>query len=160
MARHRRTSFLNRLSSVLGVVLGLALPSGAFAGDFAVSYAFDGTTGQDVAAAVISALNEQGTKKDCRYDTLCEIELSKSDLSITFDLRRDRDRKDISVYVNGRGSRSFNCCTFGGGDQTFSRNFWEPLVRVPIYEGHRRRGNEYVQNLYLGVLYLQFSDLK
>jgi hypothetical protein len=34
------------------------------------------------------------------------------------------------------------------------------LLRLYIYEGYARKRNEYVQNLPLGLLYLQLSDLK
>lgn len=153
--------FLNRLLFVVIIVIALVQSYDAVAGDYTVSYAFDGTTAQDVAAAVTSSLNEQGTRQDCTYGTFCTIRLSKSDLEIRLDLSQlERDKKRIFVSANGGRTQGLACCYFSDGESTVSRELREPLVKLHIYDGHRRKGNEFVQNLHLGVLYLQFSDLK
>jgi hypothetical protein len=56
---------LRRILPVTIAAIGLLLSVDAFAGDYAVSYAFDGTTREDVAAGTTSSLNETGTAKEC-----------------------------------------------------------------------------------------------
>jgi hypothetical protein len=34
------------------------------------------------------------------------------------------------------------------------------MLHLRIYEGHSRKRNEFVQNTHLGLLYLQFSNLR
>ena len=150
---------LRSILSVMTVAIGLLLSVDAFAGDFTVSYAFDGTTREDVAAGATSSLNEVGTTKECRYDRYCRIELTKSDLSITLSVRSS-GRNKVSVSADGGRSRSIGCCYFSDGETLVGRELTEPLVRLIVYEGRARKRNEFVQNLPLGVLYLQFSDLK
>ncbi len=141
------------------VTTGLLLPLDAFAGDYIVSYAFDGTTRADVAAGVTSAFNEEGTTKECQYGRRCAIELTKSDLTISFTVERSVYH-DVIVFADGGRSRNVGCCCFSGGDRWAERKLTEPLLRLWIYEGQARKRNEYVENIPLGLLYLQFSDLK
>jgi hypothetical protein len=150
---------LRRIFSVMITATGLFLSVDASAGDYIVSYAFDGTTREDVAAGATSLLNEEGITKECQYDRSCTIELAKSDLTISIDVRRS-SRREVVVYAYGGRSRSAACCYFLGGDRRFAGSLAQPLLRLGIYEGHARKRNEYVQNLPLGLLYLQFSDLR
>ncbi|WP_028137690.1 hypothetical protein [Bradyrhizobium japonicum] len=131
----------------------------AFAGDYIVSYAFDGTTRADVAAGATSGLNEVGSTKECQYDRRCRIELTKSDLAISLYVER-RGAHEVMVFADGGRSLSDNCCYFWGGDRLVTRKLAEPLLRLWIYEGQSRKRNEYVENRPLGLLYLQFSDFK
>lgn len=62
--------------AVMIVATGFLLSADACAGDYTVSYAFDGTTRGDIAAGAMSALNEEGTSKECQYETPCTIELT------------------------------------------------------------------------------------
>lgn len=150
---------LKRFSFVMIVVTGLLLSAEAFAGDYTVSYAFDGATKEDGAAGTTSSLNEEGTTKECQYERSCTIELAKSDLTISIDVRRS-SRHEVVVYAYGGRSRSAGCCYFSGGDTRAQLDLAQPLLRLRIYEGHARKRNEVVQNLHLGLLYLQFSDLR
>lgn len=150
---------LRRILSVMIVAASLLLSVDAFAGDYTVSYAFDGTTSEDVAAGATSSLNEEGAAKECQYDRPCTIELTKSDLTISIDVRRS-SRHEVVVYAYGGRSRSAGCCYFSGGDTRAKLDLTQPLLRLRIYEGHARKRNEVVQNLHLGLLYLQFSDLR
>lgn len=150
---------LMRILSVMIVATGVLLPVDAFAGDYTVSYAFDGTTREDVAAGAMSALNEEGTSRECQYERPCTIELMKSDLTISIDVRRS-SLHQVVVYADGGRSRSAGCCYFSGGDTRAQLDLTQPLLRLRIYEGHARKRNEVVQNLHLGLLYLQFSDLR
>ncbi|MET4801520.1 hypothetical protein [Bradyrhizobium sp. LB11.1] len=96
------------------VATGLLLPANAFAGDYTVSYAFDGTTGDDVAASAMSALNDEGTSKECQYERRCTIELTKSDLTIALNVQRS-GRHKVVVFADGGRSRSIGCCYFRAG---------------------------------------------
>ncbi|WP_035705045.1 hypothetical protein [Bradyrhizobium genomosp. I (2014)] len=149
---------LNRALAVAVIVTALELPSCAIAGDYTVSYAFDGTTRADVARGATGASNEVGIAKECRYGQRCTIELTKSDLTISFHVERSGWSHKVTVFADGGRSRSDGCCYFFGGDRLVSKELTEPLLRLWIYEGQARKRNEYVENLPLGLLYLQFSD--
>ncbi|QOG22044.1 hypothetical protein [Bradyrhizobium sp. SEMIA] len=150
---------LSRILSVVIVATGLLLSVDAFAGDYTISYAFDGTTTADVARGATGASNQEGVAKECQYERRCTIELTKSDLTISLNVERSGSHKVI-VFANGGRSRSAGCCYFSGGDRLAARELTEPLLRLWIYEGQARKRNEYVENIPLGLLYLQFSDLK
>ena len=150
---------LKPLFFVMILAVGLLPPVMAFAGDYTVSYAFDGTTKEDVARGATSALNEEGTTKECQYERSCTIELTKSDLTISLHVER-LGYHEVMVFAYGGRSLSAGCCYFSGGDRLVSRKLTEPLLRLWIYEGQARKRNEYVENLPLGLLYLQFSDFK
>ena len=151
---------LSRLALSVVIVATCLLQSlDAFAGDYTVSFAFDGTTRADVAAGVTSALNEEGSTKECQYGRRCTIELRKSDLTISFTVERS-SYHEVVVFADGGRSRSAGCCYFSGGDSLARKRLAEPLLRLWLYEGHARKRNEYVENIPLGLLYLQFSDLK
>ncbi len=148
------------LTEVLRLVIlafGILGAGGAVAGDYTVSYAFDGTAPEDAAAGT-SPLNETGTMKECAYGAHCGIELTKSDLSISVIVTRSkRDTVSVRAYRHQAGQA---CCYFSDGERYVSRELGHDIIRLHLYEGHPRRGNEFVQNLHLGVLYLQFSDLR
>lgn len=145
--------------SFVMIATGLAISRNALAGDYAVSYAFDGTTRADVARGATGASNEDGSAKECQYDRRCTIELTRSDLTISINVERSGSHK-VMVFADGGRSRSAGCCYFSGGDRLAARQLTEPLLRLWIYEGQARKRNEYVENIPLGLLYLQFSDLK
>ncbi|MGY8706359.1 hypothetical protein RAD16_11530 [Bradyrhizobium sp. 18BD] len=150
---------LRRVLSVMMIAAGLLSSVDVLAADYTVSYAFDGTTRADVAAGATSVLNEEGIAKECRYERYCTIELTKSDLTISIKVERSGYHKAV-VFADGGRSRDIECCYFSDGDRMAARELTQPLLRLYIYEGHARKRNEYVQNLPLGLLYLQFSDLK
>ncbi len=143
------------------LVLAIALlePSAAAAGDYIVSYAFDATTAEDYAADRTSDRNEDGTLRDCSYRVDCTITLPKSDLSISFQITGPGQR-DITIHADRGGRYSPTCCYFSDGERHASRSLAQSPFRLWIFEGRPRKRNEYVQNLPLGLLYLQFSDLK
>ncbi|ULK99336.1 hypothetical protein [Bradyrhizobium sp. I71] len=150
----KRILYVTSLATVL-------LPSvETFAGDYTVSYAFDGTTRADVARGATGASNEVGIAKECQYGRGCTIELIKSDLTISLKVERLGWSNKVTVFADGGRSRSDGCCYFFGGDRLVSKELTEPLLRLRIYEGQARKRNEYVENLPLGLLYLQFSDFK
>jgi hypothetical protein len=135
----------------IGILLaGLALSGGdAHAGDYTISYAFDA-----------GELNDAGTKHDCKYGQECLIKSDKLDLSISLDLYfPDRDGHErVSVDVYGGRSR-VACCYFSDGADSLRFSLEGPFVHLGVYEGRARRGNEFVRDEWLGILYLQFSDI-
>jgi hypothetical protein len=149
---------LRLVLSFVMVATGLVVSRDALAGDYTVSYAFDGTTRADVARDVTGASNEGGVAKECQYERRCTIELTKSDLTISLNVERSGAHK-VMVFAEGGRSRSAGCCYFSGGDRLAAKELTQPLLRLWIYEGQARKRNEYVENIPLGLLYLQFSDL-
>ena len=149
---------LRRILSVIIVATGLLRSVDAFAGDYTVSYAFDGETEEGVATGATNPLNEVGTIKECQYDRPCTIELTKSDLTISLNVQRS-GRHKVAVFADGGRSRSIGCCYFSGGERRAEGDL-QPMLWLRIYDGHARKRNEVVQNIHLGLLYLQFSDLR
>src|SRR4051794_16910907 len=121
-----------RIVSVMIVATGLLLSADAFAGDYTVSYAFDGTTKADVAAGTTSALNEEGTTNECHYEKPCAIELTKAGLTISLSVKPSGPRK-VVVFADGGCSRSAGFCYFSGGDRLAAREVTQPLLRLYIY---------------------------
>ncbi|QQO36481.1 hypothetical protein JJC00_13410 [Bradyrhizobium diazoefficiens] len=150
---------LRRILPVMIVATGLLRSVDAFAGDYTVSYAFDGTTTEGVATGAANPLNEVGTAKECQYDSPCTIELTKSDLTISLNVQRS-GRHKVVVFADGGRSRSIGCCYFSGGEQRAEGDLTQPMLWLRIYDGHARKRNEVVQNIHLGLLYLQFSNLR
>ena len=138
------------MRSILIVLLGLFLLSStsASASDYKVAYAFDA-----------GELNDAGKKEDCEYKTWCQITSEKLNLSITLSFWRP-DHKEVTISVNGYKAGRPACCYFADGVPTVRRNAKDSLVRLHVFEGHERIRNEFIQNAYLGTLYLRFSDMK
>jgi hypothetical protein len=141
------------------LVTSLVRSVDAFAGDYTLSYAFDGTTMENATTGATNALNEVGTTKECQYDRRCTIELTKSDLTISLNVQRSGGHK-VAVLADGGRSRSINCCFFSGGEKRAEGDLTQPMLWLRIYDGHARKRNEVVENIHLGLLYLSFSDLK
>lgn len=149
----------NRDLSISIVVTALLLSADAFADDYTVSYVFDGAARAGIVADAASSLREEGSTRECEYERPCKIELTKSDLTITLNALRS-GRHKVVVFADGGRSRSIDCCFFGGGERRAESELAQPSFWLRIYEGHARKRNEYVQNIHLGLLHLQFSDLK
>ncbi|WP_156927645.1 hypothetical protein [Bradyrhizobium sp. Tv2a-2] len=127
-----------------------AFSSSAFAGDYVVSYAIDA-----------GSLNDTGTVRSCRYGELCRVSSKSLDLSILISvyLPLRRNQKELNVSVSGGRSRP-DCCFLSDGVDWRSFTLEESFFEIRLYEGHARRRNEFLINSPLGILYLQFSDLK
>jgi hypothetical protein len=128
------------------VALALAfslVPAGAFAGDYVVAWAFDA-----------GDKNETGVSADCVYREYCTIKPENSDFDVSVRFRRP----GYSV-ASIRISRGLGCCYFAQGESSVERGT-DSLIRLTVFEGRARRGNEYVLNTPVGYFYLQFSDLK
>jgi len=100
-------------------------------------------------------------KRDCKYGQGCLVKSDKLDLSILLDLYfPDRDGRG-QVYVHVYGGRGrLACCYFSDGAYSLSFSLEGPFIHLGVYEGRARRRNEFVRNQPLGILYLQFSDMK
>ena len=113
------------------------------AGDYVVSWAFDA-----------GEKNETGIRADCVYTERCTVKPEKSDFEVELTFWRPESR-----IARIRISTVFGCCYFSQGE-SFVKRGTDSLIRLGVYEGRRRKGNEYVLNTPVGILYLQFSDLK
>jgi hypothetical protein len=118
---------------------------GAFAGDYSVAYAFE--VGDQI---------ETGKTDDCEYLYFCTISLKKLGLYVNLSFW---DPKRNSVVIGAHGDRRPNCCFFADGARSVSRRA-RSVIRLNVYEGHARRGNEFIRNAPFGILNLHFSDMK
>jgi hypothetical protein len=122
----------------------LLCPSiGVSASEYTVSYAFDAGDLTDASSG------------HCKFEEDCRLQSEKLSLMVWLTFYDPTHEKvDISVYgINGRRS----CCYFYDGAESVSRNT-DSLVHLRVYEGRRRKQNEFRLNTPLGVLYLQFTD--
>ncbi|WP_456770144.1 hypothetical protein [Bradyrhizobium sp. USDA 4448] len=108
------------MKRILPAAIGLLLSADAFAGDYSLSYAFDGTTREDVAAGVTSTLNEEGITRECQYEKPCTIELTKSDLTISLRVERLGYHDEVMVFAHRGRSLGAGCCYFSGDDRLVS----------------------------------------
>jgi hypothetical protein len=139
--------FLTRPMCVLLGMFLLLSSADASAGDFTVAYAFDA-----------GDVNDAGKTTTCEYKTFCRIESDKLKLWISLSFWNS-DHKEVDVQVSGNKGRPA-CCFFFDGVDSVRRNARQSLIRLHVFEGRRRIRNEFIQNAPLGVLYLQFSDMK
>ena len=119
----------------------------ASAGDYTVSYAFDAR----------EELNDSG-KQTCEYKSYCRIESEKLKLSIRLAFW-DPNHRIVTISVSGEQGR-WGCCYFSDGVDDVKRDARDSLIRLYVYVGRRRIRNEFIQNEPLGILYLQFLDIK
>jgi hypothetical protein len=119
----------------------------ASAGDYIVAYAID--AGDQNAAGKIEI---------CEYTKFCRIESEKLRMSVLLSFRHpDHNEVDIHIYGN-RGWAA--CCYFADGVNSVVRKARGSLIRLHVFEGRRRIRNEFRQNAPVGILYLQFSEMK
>jgi hypothetical protein len=115
----------------------------ASAADFSLTYAI-GANGKNDAGKVI-----------CEYDKPCSVEPVGFGISVNISfIRPDHRSAELEVF-GGPG-----CCYSADANRTFYLDIEPGLVRVPLYEGRQRKGNEFVQNHRFGMLYLEFSNLR
>jgi hypothetical protein len=146
---NRKERLMCSIRSVCAVLLAFLLSStGASAGDYTVAYAID--TGDE---------NDAGKIETCEYTKFCRIKSEKLKLSVLLSFwHPDHDKVDIHVYPSK--GRSSACCYFVDGVDSVVRSARGPLIRLRLFEGRRRMGNEFLQSASLGILYLQFSSMK
>jgi hypothetical protein len=139
------SNLVRSIRSIYGVLLALFVlwSTGAFAGDFSLTYAID-ANGKNDAGKVI-----------CEYDKPCSVEPVGFGISVNISfIRPDHRSAELEVF-GGPG-----CCYSADANRTFYLDIEPGLVRVPLYEGRQRKGNEFVQNHRFGMLYLEFSNLR
>ena len=132
------------IRSICIALLGLSLlTSAARAGDYVVAWAF-----------AAHGENEMGTRADCEYRTYCIIKVEKFGFEVM-----------ISFWRSGHGAATIDitsgisCCYFSDGESSVKRGT-SSLIRLGVFEGRARRGNEFVLNSRVGDFYLLFSALK
>lgn len=133
------------MRSVCAAFLAFLLSSvSASAGNYSVTYAIDA-----------NGKNDAGKIESCDYDRVCEIEPAGLGLHISLSFI-DPDHQWVELHVHGPAG----CCYSADADRDINLEIKPGLLRVPIYQGRPRRGNEFVQNKRFGVLYLEFSKLR
>jgi hypothetical protein len=134
------------MRSILAALLFLYTTANASAGDYTVAYALE-----------VGDQKDTGKISTCNYTKPCEI--VSEDLGLLIILVFIYPSHS-NLYVNVRRIRGGrDCCFFADGKDSFAMDPHEMLRGTPIFEGHARRRNEFVENYKLGVLYLGFSDL-
>jgi hypothetical protein len=131
--------------AVLLAILSLfSLP--AAAGDYTVAYAFDGSEHVETGSV------------ECEYRSYCWINIEKAAVSLMLGFR---DANHTRIDINVGGIKRGECCFFFDGVNSVSRDISESsLIRLHVYVGHFRRGNEFLQNAPIGLLYLKISQQK
>lgn len=118
----------------------------AMAADYTVTHAFDGRETVETG------------KTECEFRRYCRIEFEKAGVSLLLGFVASEHTK-IAISVDG--IRRSGCCFFYDGVRSVSRAVGQSsVIRLRVYEGHPRRGNEFILNSPIGVLYLQISDMK
>ncbi|MFZ5731247.1 MAG: hypothetical protein ACOY4O_00825 [Pseudomonadota bacterium] len=121
------------------MVLWPGIASTAIAADQRIEYALE-----------IGGDNAIGGIKNCAQGARCKAE--SLGISLTF----NRLPKDIVLL--SASSRNIGCCYFAYGEDTARLDPKQPYHRLPLYEGGRRLGNEFVINKRIGLLYVKFTS--
>ena len=141
-----RGSRLRRISYFVIPALLLLFNLPAAAADYIVAYALDGIENIETGGA------------ECEYRSYCDIKFENAGVLLSLGFR---DARHTSLGIRAYAPRRANCCFFSDGVDSVSRDIRvSSLIRLHVYEGHRRRGNEFKQNLPIGVVYLKISDLQ
>lgn len=136
--------YLMRLIGAALLAAFLLSSASAFAGDYSLTYAIDA-----------NGKNDAGKIETCEYDKVCDIESASLGLSISLSFIKPNHRW-VELDIFG----PVGCCYSADADWTFNLEIKPGLLRVPIYQGRARRGNEFVRNKRFGILYLEFSNLR
>lgn len=134
------------MRSICAALLAFLLLStvDASAGDYSVTYAIDA-----------NGKNDAGKIETCNYSKPCEIKPVGFGLWIFLTFIHPNHRW-VELDVSGQPG----CCYSADADSTINLEIRPGLLRVPIYQGRKRRGNEFVQNKRFGVVYLEFSNMR
>ncbi|WP_050383864.1 hypothetical protein [Bradyrhizobium pachyrhizi] len=136
------SSTLLRWAALLVIaIFWLLFVPAARAGDYAVAYALD-----------VGGRQETGIVDKCNTEATCNIEFKTQLISIKLSFF-ERDKK-VKIAIHGARP---GCCFFYGGTTSVSRDAGS-LVGLTVYEGHQRRGNEFVVNFHIGTLFLRFAQ--
>lgn len=129
----------------VGVAIGPTGASKARAGDYQVAYAIDA-----------GGLRESGKYVECIYRTACRLNFERT--SIHMSVIADEGQKRHFVFVNIYDG--INCCYFYEGDDVTYLDGDRPYHQLPIFEGRKRLGNEFVLNRRIGSIFLSFKDFR
>lgn len=140
-------SFIRAIGAVF--LMFFLLPStGASAGDYTVSYALDAGDTQDI-----------GKSEKCTFKYYCDLASEKLDFNILLSFhypdRNHPKHNEVHISISGRNG----CCYFSDGVDSVVRDAGA-LIRINIYRGRPRIRNEFILNEPVGILYLQFSNMK
>jgi len=143
-SKERPVCLIRLICAAIAVFLLLSCPT-ASAGDYSLSYAIDA-----------NGRNDAGKIETCEYVKACEIEPVGFGPSIFLSfMHPDHRSVNIEVYGRRRG-----CCYSADATRTIYLDIKPGLLRVPLYEGRERSGNEFIRNEKFGMLYLEFSNLR
>jgi hypothetical protein len=129
--------------AVVGVVIGATAASNARAGDYEVAYAIDAR-----------GLRESGKHAECIYEKACRLNFERTSIRILVNADRGQKHHLVSIYD------SANCCYFADGGDMVWLDGDKPFHQLPIFEGRKRLGNEFVRNRKIGDIFLAFRDLR
>jgi len=127
----------------VGVVIGATAASNARAGDYQVAYAIDAR-----------GLTESGKNAECIYEKACRLNFERTSIRILVNADRGQKHHLISIYD------SANCCYFADGGDMVWLDGDKPFHQLPIFEGRRRLGNEFVLNRKIGDIFLAFGGFR
>lgn len=133
-------ALLRRVTLLVSLASGGLCATAARAADYAVAYALDAGGRQ-----------ETGIVDKCVTLSSCEINFKTQAISIGLSSFEQDGRVRITIDGSQPG-----CCFFYGGSRSVLREFGSQ-IGLYIYEGHKRNGNEFVENLHFGTLFLRFS---
>ena len=127
----------------VGMVIGVTAASKARAGDYLVGYAIDAR-----------GLRESGKNAECIYEKACRLKFEKTSIRILVNADRGQKHHLVSIYD------SANCCYFADGGDMVWLDGDKPFHELPIFEGRKRLGNEFVRNIKIGDIFLAFRDFR
>jgi hypothetical protein len=127
----------------VGVVIGAIAASNARAGDYEVAYAIDAR-----------GLREFGKNAECIYEKGCRLNFKRTSIRILVNADRAQKHHLVSIYDNA------NCCYFADGGDMVWLDGDKPFHQLPIFEGRKRLGNEFVRNIKIGDIFLAFRDFR
>lgn len=126
-------------SAVLAMVSVLLASSPVLAEGYGVVYGI-----------VLSGSKDTGSI-DCSYDDLCIVRVPSLKLKFKLSVLR-RVPKRAHVSVDGEAG----CCLLEGAVWRLAVDPREKLLRLRLFVGRQARGLEYIENEYVGNLYLKF----
>jgi hypothetical protein len=113
------------------------------------------TSGYSVAYAIDAHdENDSGKIETCEYGAECKL-ANHLGLSIVLNIKNPK-RLWADLEIKGPPG----CCYSAQADETLYVEMTPTLMRVPFYEGQKRRRNEFVLNKKFGVLYLMFGNIR
>jgi hypothetical protein len=132
---------LDKSKLAIAVILATLLTSHSAPADgYAVDFAVEVGGGQD------------GGSVKCQFDHLCIVTVEK--LRLNFDVsvsRNDRDRALLNVDGNS------GCCLLEGAVRTLAVDTLQSPLGLRLFVGRPARGLEFIENRYVGSLYLKFQ---